>query len=429
MTSSRKSRSPSRAQCEKNSIVRRLQDALARKLTAALGRYHKPLPPGPDDPVAYFNRGNALAQRGDHEGAVASLREAIRCKPDFAAAYCNLGLSLKELGAGGEAREMLEKAVRLDPDNPAFAANLRIVSAQLVPLWHFSMMNDAARNDAYEGGIRAAVSPGDRVLEIGTGSGLLAMMAARAGAGHVYTCEVVDALASKAREIMEANGQGATVSVIAKHSTAVAIPQDLPDRGRILVAEIISSDLIGEGLLPAYEDAKARLLIPDARVIPREAWVRGQLVSVTGLEPFTRVDSVSGFDLSGFNDFRPLKVHPGEVEMEVTALSAPFDIFHFDLQAATTFPSERRSLRVQASQRGVCAGLLQWIRLDLGGGFVYENGPAPLRRAGHWQQGLYLMQEPFAVESHETLVVTAKHNRGNLLLHVGRGPHAAQHMP
>lgn len=53
--------------------------------------------------------------------------------------------------------------------------------------------------------IEAAV-PGKVVLDIGTGSGLLAMMAARAGAARVIACEMNAAVAETARRIIAANG-------------------------------------------------------------------------------------------------------------------------------------------------------------------------------------------------------------------------------
>ena len=50
--------------------------------------------------------------------------------------------------------------------------------------WHFGMLNDAERNTAYDRALRARVRAGDMVLDIGAGTGLLGMMAARAGAAR-----------------------------------------------------------------------------------------------------------------------------------------------------------------------------------------------------------------------------------------------------
>ena len=57
------------------------------------------------------------------------------------------------------------------------------------------MINDDERNAAYERALARAVTPDSVVFEIGTGSGLVAMMAARAGARLVVTCEAVPVLA------------------------------------------------------------------------------------------------------------------------------------------------------------------------------------------------------------------------------------------
>jgi predicted RNA methylase len=44
------------------------------------------------------------------------------------------------------------------------------------------LMQDSERNEAYRRGIEAVVEEDDLVVDIGTGSGLLALMAAKAGA-------------------------------------------------------------------------------------------------------------------------------------------------------------------------------------------------------------------------------------------------------
>ena len=47
--------------------------------------------------------------------------------------------------------------------------------------------------------------PGDIVLDIGCGAGLTAMLAARAGARHVYTCEQQPLIAQAAERVIDAN--------------------------------------------------------------------------------------------------------------------------------------------------------------------------------------------------------------------------------
>ncbi len=76
------------------------------------------------------------------------------------------------------------------------------VQAQTVSRWHFAMINDAVRNEAYRVAIAAAVKAAaanargslaeEPVLDIGAGTGLLAMMASEAGAGTVFAVEVSD---------------------------------------------------------------------------------------------------------------------------------------------------------------------------------------------------------------------------------------------
>jgi SAM-dependent methyltransferase len=67
------------------------------------------------------------------------------------------------------------------------------------------MLIDDGRTLAFDDAIRAAVNPGDRVVDVGTGSGILAMMAARAGADQVYALEVT-AMADWAERLAAKNG-------------------------------------------------------------------------------------------------------------------------------------------------------------------------------------------------------------------------------
>ena len=70
---------------------------------------------------------------------------------------------------------------------------------------HEEMLSDSVRVDAYHRAIRRNVRPGDVVLDLGTGTGLLAFLASRAGARKVYAVEHSDFI-EVAEEIARHNG-------------------------------------------------------------------------------------------------------------------------------------------------------------------------------------------------------------------------------
>jgi SAM-dependent methyltransferase len=133
------------------------------------------------------------------------------------------------------------------------------------PVEHARMLHDDRRTRDYLAAIAQAVRPGDVVLDIGTGSGVLAIAAARAGARRVYAVEGSD-IADAAERVFFANGVADTVTLVRGWSREI----DLPERADLLVAEIIGNEPLEEEILETTLDARRRLLEPDARLIPHE---------------------------------------------------------------------------------------------------------------------------------------------------------------
>ena len=175
------------------------------------------------------------------------------------------------------------------------------ITSEIVP-WHFPMMNDNVRNDAYEKALKTALKNGGVVLDIGSGSGLLSMMAARHGASKVTTCEEVSMVAEKAKIIIKRNGFSEKIDVINKLSTNLVIGADL-ERADILVTEIFDNGLLGEYAFVAIEHAKNHLLKPNAQLIPSGARVYAMCVESEEIYKNHRVETISNFDLSPFNQF------------------------------------------------------------------------------------------------------------------------------
>src|SRR5438105_1684263 len=248
--------------------------------------------------------GSAYFRLGDKEAARESFERALALNPGFPEALHNLGVIYSEMQKPHSAVAAFREAAQLDPNLGQADEALKVAYSDIVPPWHFAMLGDDTRNSTYEQAIRRAV-PGKYVLDIGTGAGLLALMAARAGAAKVTSCETIPLIAQRAREIVARNGYQDRITVIAKKSTLLDLPGDMTQRADVLVTETFASGLITEGVLRAVEHAHESLLTETAAVIPRAASVMGYLAGGRALEARVFADQVAGFDLSPFNEFGP----------------------------------------------------------------------------------------------------------------------------
>ncbi|RJX28230.1 MAG: hypothetical protein C4531_12575, partial [Desulfurivibrio sp.] len=249
-------------------------------------------------------------------------------------------------------------------------------------------------------------------LEIGTGSGLLAMMAARLGARQVTTCEAVTAIAATARAIVADNAFTPPVTVISKMSTGLEVGVDMDERADLLVSEILSSEFLGEGVLASIEDAKRRLLKPGARIIPARGSIQFALFGGADIEHNIRVDQVYGFDLSRFNAIVPRKHYISRNDLNIELLSEASSAFSFDFAGTDRFPvSERRTIEVPVRQAGRCCGVIQWIRLEMDDSHVFENHPAIKNPASGWQHCAYVFPATIEVLPGQIALIGAARNR------------------
>lgn len=133
-----------------------------------------------------------------------------------------------------------------------------------LPCIHIRMLDDSVRTGFFLQAIKEVVQPGDVVVDLGTGTGVLAVAAAKAGAKKVYAIEST-AIADAAELLIQANGCADRVELIRGLSTTVT----LPERADVIVSEIIGNDPFDEHILPYMRDACARFLKPGGRILPQ----------------------------------------------------------------------------------------------------------------------------------------------------------------
>eukprot|EP00730_Choanoeca_flexa_P013517 TRINITY_DN5407_c0_g1_i2.p1 TRINITY_DN5407_c0_g1~~TRINITY_DN5407_c0_g1_i2.p1 ORF type:complete len:365 (+),score=84.55 TRINITY_DN5407_c0_g1_i2:100-1194(+) len=170
--------------------------------------------------------------------------------------------------------------------------------------FHFAMLNDKPRNEFYRKALKEHVKEGDIVLEIGTGSGLLAMLAAKAGAKKVYAIEANRHMAQSARQLIAVNGLSDKIEVINALSTDVELGKQLPEKADVLVSEILGTLLLGESALEYVSDVRDRLLKPNAKIIPSGGAQYVSLIQSDEIKSITSVESWEDIDLRGFNSLK-----------------------------------------------------------------------------------------------------------------------------
>jgi precorrin-6B methylase 2 len=372
----------------------------------------------PRNAEARNTQGVALQRLGRNADALPRFEAAIRLAPAYPEAYYNRGLALAGLGRDAEARAMFRRSLELRPGYADPQYQLLRLYRRAIPRWHFPMLNDEPRNVAYDEVIRAAVGPRDVVLDIGTGSGLLAMMAARAGAEHVYACESVELMAQKAAELVEANGFAGKVSVMARNSRQLQVGRDLPRRADVLVTEIFDAALLGEDVQATLADALERLLAEGARIVPHMARIHCALLSSEELWQHYRVSRAAGFDLAALNEFAAEPYYQVDLAgARHELLSEPIEIAALALAKVREWPA-RLAQTLTVKRAGLCHALCFWFDLDLDakGKVKLTNSPLPSRhrKAGHWGQCIQLLDPPLAVKRRQRIAVQAQ-NRGKLL--------------
>lgn len=307
-------------------------------------------------------------------------------------------------------------AAAMDSSLMASEAIARI-AALTIPRWHFPMLNDTERNNAFARALRQRIEPGAFVLDIGAGTGLLAMMAARAGAGQVVTCETNPMLAEIATRVVAAHGMADVITVLPKSSTELRVGVDLARPVDMVVCEIVDCGLVGEGLLPSLRHAREQLLRPGGELMPTAARLRGFLVESEDLLRLNRVSEAGDFDVRLLNVAATrghfpvrLRTWPYRLLTETVEL-ASFDLLEGCLDDGS------RSVACPAIHDGLAHALVAWFEMELAPGIVLCNPPENVR--SHWMQALVILDRPQPTRAGQTspLEIRWEHGRLHVVAH------------
>jgi len=234
------------------------------------------------------------------------------------------------------------------------------------------MILDSTRTSSYVEALRAAIRPGNVVLDIGAGTGIFAFAACQFGARKVYAIESGNVI-GVAQEVVAASGLKERIEFIPKASTEVVLPEQV---------DVVVSDI--HGVLPVHEsgvlsilDARERFLAPGGTLIPQRDTLRAALVNVSRL--YRRLVKPWENDSYGV-DMRPVRKravnHWAKCRLTASDLvCAPQSWATLDYRTLTT-PSVRGEILSVIESEQMAHGIAIWFDCETSNDIGFSNSPA-----------------------------------------------------
>lgn len=271
------------------------------------------------------------------------------------------------------------------------------------------MAMDAIRSDAYTRAIKETVRPGDVVLDLGCGTGIMSLLALRAGARRVHALDT-DPAVWLARDLAVANGYGEKLVVHQQSSFDLV----LDEPADVIVADLRgSSPLFGQNVA-SLEDAKRRLLKPGGVLMPS----RDRLfvaIAETEVQRSYLERGWASFDRNGFDS----------AAARSATLNAGYTDEHYPTQTNHVLSDAKawaeirygepfqRSLSATVdlgiTRGGTAHSLVIWFEATVCGDIVYSNAPGSILV---YRRIVLPLLEPIAVLVGDKATVTLRTDVG-----------------
>ena len=249
------------------------------------------------------------------------------------------------------------------------------------------MLADQPRMDFYHEAIGRHIKKGDRVIDLGTGTGILAAFASRQGAQKVYAVDH-SSIIDHARTLAAENGIE-NVDFEDVHSTNLYLDEEVD----VILHEQIGDFLFDEAMVPNVCDLRDRLLKPGGLILPSqfELFCEPMTLHDDRRVPFIwELDDVHGFDFSSMERSRPKNseyygIASCDRGVVKQFLGEPAPIVEVDLHTITesTLPYTLKLTR-KVERSGPLDGLVIYMKAKVDDDLVLSSSPLDPGRAPHW---------------------------------------------
>ncbi|XP_029416452.1 protein arginine N-methyltransferase 3 isoform X2 [Nannospalax galili] len=270
---------------------------------------------------------------------------------------------------------------------------------------HEEMLKDKVRTESYRDFIyqNPHIFKDKVVLDVGCGTGILSMFAAKAGAKKVLGVDQSEIL-YQAMDIIRLNRLEDTVTLIKGKIEEVRLPVEKVD---VIISEWMGYFLLFESMLDSVLYAKNKYLGKGGSVYPDICTI--SLVAVSDVSK--HADRIAFWDdVYGFNMSCMKKAVIPEAVVEVldpkTLVSDPCGVKHIDCHTTSISDLEFASdFTLKITKTAVCTAVAGYFDIyfekNCHNRVVFSTGPQSTQT--HWKQTVFLLEKPFAVKAGEAL--------------------------
>lgn len=258
---------------------------------------------------------------------------------------------------------------------------------------HEEMLKDTSRTLSYRSAMykNKNLFKDKVVLDVGCGTGILSMFAAKAGAKHVYSVDMSNII-EKAKEIVSLNGFDDKITLLQGKLEDIDLPVDHVD---IIVSEWMGYFLLYESMLDTVLYARDRYLVEGGLIFPDKCSMH-----IAGIEDGQYKEDkihfwedVYGFDYSPFLPVAMAEPLVDTVENQAL-ITTPCKFFEIDLNTIKKDElAFHKSFELKAIDSDLCHAYIVWFDCDFPGEDKVTLYTGPMKPYTHWKQAVFYMDQ------------------------------------
>lgn len=271
--------------------------------------------------------------------------------------------------------------------------------------FHRMLLADPVRMRAYRRAIHEIVRPGDVVLDVGSGTGVLGLFACQAGAARVICVERTEII-SMAQQLAIANGYLDRMEFLREDALEAQLgPVD------VITSELLGKSVIGQNMSGIVGHCRDRWLQPGGRLLPMTASLLVAPIEEGEFDHKIRLPKPAehGLDFAPFVELSSNR--PISLRVPAQALLAPGQVV-YTYEAATS-PLECQfdaTVRFSPGRQGRLAGYCAWFTAQLSPSVTLSNAPPG---TDSWDTYVHLLPAPADVEVGDTLELRFRGREGS----------------